>query len=648
MAKKEWHFKGLKMLISASNIGKTFIDKEIIKDFSFSIREGEKIGLIGANGSGKTTLLNIIAGNLSPDSGELYKNKDLNIGYLEQQVEINSEKNLYDECLEVFEPLIELEKKLSLLHENIAIEGEKGDTPKLSLMLDELHNLTEEFEKNDGYAFPSVIKGTLKGLGFSDEELKKKVNLLSGGEKARVMLAKLLLRKPNFILMDEPTNHLDVSAIEWLEGYLSDLKTTMIIISHDRYFLDKIVNKVFLIDNQKLTSYEGNYTIFMEKHKKELEIKKNHYKNFQEEIKRQREIIQRFKKYGGERYNRLAKSREKLIEKMEQPDAPDRENNKVQIRFNPLIQSGHEVYRGTNLTKDFPDKNLFKDLNFIIYRGDKIGLIGPNGVGKTTLFNMILDNDHKYQGEILKGTQIRTAYYRQELVIKDPEKTVIDDLWDDYPKLKESEIRGRLAQFLFYGEDVFKEVGSLSGGEKARLSLLKLMLSGANTLFMDEPTNHLDIDSKEVLESAIQNYEGTVITISHDRYFLNSATNKIFELSKDGIREFQGNYDYYTEKKYLLDRAQEDLEPEITKTEKNKIQKQAIKEKKIAKALAKEIKNIENEISEKELRLNEIDELLSDPKTYEDSDLIKELMKERQDIEISIEALYEEWISKKE
>ncbi len=631
-------------LVSASNISKDFAQKNILSDISFSINEGDKIGLIGLNGSGKTTLLKMILGLIPADNGVIHKNKNLNMGFLEQQVEISSEKNLYDECLEVFENLIETENRINELTKEISKESARGESERLTKLISELEMLNEELANNDGYSYPSLIKGTLKGLGFKDADMEKPLRLLSGGEKARVMLAKLLLRKPNFILMDEPTNHLDVYATEWLENYLKGLRATMILISHDRYFLDKIVNRIFLIDHKKLTAYDGNYTIFMEKHKKDLEIQKTHYENYQDEIKRQKEIIKRFIKYGGERYNRLAKSRQKLIDRMQEVKKPDGENKKAVIRFTPKLTSGHEVYRGTGLKKSFPDKVLFSGIDFIIYRGDKLGLIGPNGVGKTTLFKMILGKDSNFEGEILEGTQVRPAYYEQELNIFDPEKTVIDDLWDAFPKMTESEIRGRLAQFLFFGEDVFKEVGTLSGGEKARLSLLKLMLSGANTLFMDEPTNHLDIDSKEVLENALQNYDGTVITISHDRYFLNAATNKILELSSQGIREFAGNYDYYVEKKSETEFSSEEEYDFETKTERLKKQKKERIKKRAEQEARREKKSLEKEIQDLEERLKEIDTTLSLSKTYEEKNLLDELLEEREALETRIEELYSKWV----
>lgn len=635
------------ILINANGLSKTYVADPIFEDLSFAISEGDKIGLIGLNGSGKTTLFNILSGRLSPDGGEVHIQKDLNIGYLEQQIQIETGNSVFEECLSVFRSLIEMEKTLRMMEEEIASEGEKGESERLNELMQEYADLSEQFSSKNGYGYCSEIKGALKGLGFTEEDFEKPVSILSGGQKSRVMLAKLLLERPQFLLLDEPTNHLDIQAIEWLEKYLKEFNGTMLIISHDRYFLDRIVNRIFLLERKKLFVYQGSYTEFMTKRKKELEIQSKHYENQQEEIKRQQEIIKRFIKYGGERYNRLARSRQKLLDKMELIDKP-MENKKSRFQFEPKITSGRDVFHIEELSKHFPDAPLFDHVNFAVYRGEKIGLIGPNGVGKTTLFNILLGKSQYSSGEIIKGVHVNVAYYEQEMKSLNKDKTILDEIWDDHPKLDQSTLRGYLGRFMFYNDDIFKEIGELSGGERARVSLLKLMLSNANVLMMDEPTNHLDIDSKEVLEDALRDYTGTLFVISHDRYFLNAVTNKILELSPNGITEYLGNYEYYLEKKEALSHEEEEETEEKTKTqrtlEKKRERERQSEEKKERVAL----QNLEREISDIENRLREIDESLCQPDIYENLEQITSLSAERTKLASLLEAKYEEWFEKKE
>lgn len=636
------------LIISASELSKAFTVDNIFESVSFSVSEGDRIGLVGLNGSGKTTLFNILAGELQTDSGSIHYKKELNIGYLKQHVSINSEKTVFEECHEVFNYLIEQEQNLRKLEQSISLEGEKGHSKELEILMDEYAQLSEDFAQNRGYSFMSEIRGTLKGLGFSDEDFEKKISYLSGGEKTRVELAKLLLKRPDLLLMDEPTNHLDIQATEWLEKYLSDYRGTIIIISHDRYFLDKIIDKVFLMENKNLYIYNGNYTTFQNKRKKDLKIQLEHFENQQEEIKRQKEIIKRFIKYGGERYNRLAKSRQKMLDKMDLIDKPENQK-KASINFSPKIKSGRNVFEVSNLSKYFGDTKLFEGINFSIYRGDKIGLIGPNGVGKTTLFNIMLGKREKTSGSITKGIHVNIGFYEQEMTSLNPDKTIFDEIIDDYPKLKVSQIRTYLGSFMFYGDDCFKEIKELSGGEKARISLLKLMLSDANTLFMDEPTNHLDIDSKEVLEDALKDYEGTLFVISHDRYFLNSVVDKIFDMSEIGIQEYFGNYEYYIAKKEAL-LAQETFEDKDIKT-KTEIQNEKRKERQLREEKRKrdnKIKEVELEIHTLESSIKEIDDKLCQPEIYEELTLVKDLNEKRQNSANKLESLYDYWLELKE
>lgn len=552
-------------ILSCNNISKTYIVDTILDGISFNVEEGDKIGVIGLNGSGKTTLFNILAGIISQDSGEIYIQRDLKIGYLKQHTKIESDNTVFEECLEVFKHLIEMEDDLRKLEESISAEAHRGESNTLNRLMEDYAHLSEEFNSLNGYGYKSEIKGVLKGLGFCEDDFEKCVNLLSGGQKSRLSLAKLLLYKPDLLLLDEPTNHLDIEAIGWLEKFLVDYKGSALIISHDRYFLDKVTNRIFLLENLKLNIYNMNYTKFINQRKKDLDILKKQYEDQQKEIKRQEEIIQRFMNYGGSRYIKQAQSRQKLLDKMKVINKQV-ESKKAKIRFEPKIKSGKDVLRVESIKKSFDDLELLKDINFNIYRSERVGLIGANGIGKTTLFKIILGRMEYDDGNIYLGSHVVPGYFDQEMDNLDLNKTVIDEIWDENPTLDHYDIRTVLGQFLFVGDDIFKEISDLSGGERGRLALLKLMLSKSNFLLMDEPTNHLDIDSKEVLEDALLDYDGTVFVISHDRYFLNRVTTKILELTSEGIKEYPGNYDYYLEKKNEIF-YEDDEEDAKTKTQ---------------------------------------------------------------------------------
>ncbi|MCF6465268.1 ABC-F family ATP-binding cassette domain-containing protein [Clostridium sp. Cult2] len=629
------------IVLSCNNISKTYVVDKILDNISFTIEDGDKIGLIGLNGSGKTTLFNILVGEISKDEGDIYVQKDLNIGYLRQHTDINSDKTVFRECLQVFQPLIDMEKNLRELEHQISLESDKGKSENLNKIMIKYSYLLEEFNNQNGYGYKSEIKGVLKGLGFNEEDFDKEINVLSGGQKARLSLAKLLLEKPDLLLLDEPTNHLDLEAINWLESYLLEYKGAALIISHDRYFLDNVVSRIFYLENLKLKSYNTNYSKFMEERKKELELLKKDYENQQKEIKRQEEIIRRFFNYGGQRYIRQAQSRQKLLDKMKTIDRPVG-TKKVKISFEPKIKSGKEVLKVGNVNKSFGEFKLLEDINFAIYRGEKVGLIGPNGIGKTTLFKMILGHIPYESGSITLGHHVHAGYFDQEQSKLNLDKTVIDEIWDENPKFNHYQIRSILSRFLFIGDDIFKEISELSGGERGRLALLKMMLSNANFLLMDEPTNHLDIDSKEVLEDAINNYEGTLLVISHDRYFLNRVTDKILELTKEGISEYLGNYDYYLEKKNeIIIEEDEDFR---TKTQ-IKLERKKEREKiEIEKKRKKEILKLEKTIEKKEKKIEELDNMLCKPELYEEPDKIIQLTKERENIQLDLETLYEKWI----
>jgi len=631
-------------VLSCSNITKSYIVDTILENLSFIVEAGDKIGVIGLNGTGKTTLFNILSGEISQDSGEIYIQRELKIGYLKQHTKIESEKSIFDECLEVFFHLIKMEENIRALEHAISLEGEKGETEQLILLMDQYSHLSERFSSLNGYGYKSEIRGTLKGLGFDDEDLDKKVDILSGGQKSRLSLAKLLLEKPDILLLDEPTNHLDIDAIGWLEKYLKDYNGATMIISHDRYFLDNVVNRIFHIENLNLNIYNTNYTNFMIRRKKEMDIYKKHFEDQQKEIKRQEEIIRKFKSYATERYYGLAKSRQKMLDKMKVMSKPEGDQKKTRIRFEPKIKSGVDVLKVEHIEKSFNDLKLLDDINFNIYRGEKVGLIGANGIGKTTLFKIVLGQLTKDAGNIQIGHHVVSGYFDQEMSTLNLDKTIIDEIWDENPSFDYYQIRTVLSQFMFIGDDIFKEISDLSGGEKGRLSLLKLMLSKANLLLMDEPTNHLDIDSKEVLEEAILDYEGTLFVISHDRYFLNRVTDKILELTQDGIKEYLGNYDYYLEKKNEVFYT-EDEEDGKTKTqmklEKRK-EKEILKEEKDKK---KEIKELERSISEEEINLANIDKDLCDPLIYELPEKIVEFTRKREETQNKLDNLYNLWIS---
>ncbi len=620
--------------LSLKDISKAFIDNTIIKKADFIIEETDKIGLIGVNGAGKTTLFKIILGEISYDTGEIFAKKGLKIGYLEQQLNLPDEGKIYDACLEIFSDLIDLEKNLKILTEEISKNPDSKD------LLENYSKTLEDFNQRGGYSYPSRIRGTLIGLGFSEEDFNKDISKLSGGEKARVSLAKLLLEDADLLLLDEPTNHLDIKAISWLEKYLKDYRGSLIVISHDRYFLNNVVNKIVLLENGFTTTYRGNYDVYVRQRKKDLEIIKKQYEDQQKEIKRQEEIIKRFLNLGRDRFIKQGKSRKKLLDAMVKLPPPVNKK-KGKISFKTEIESGKEVLKIRDLKKTFGSRILFENLSLNIFKKDLIGLIGPNGVGKSTLFKIILNKLPADAGSVELGVNVKIAYFDQEMKNLDMNNTVIDEIWDKYPTLNHFQIRSYLAQFQFVGDDIFKSISELSGGERGRLSLLKIMLSQANFLLLDEPTNHLDIDSKEILEDALKLYEGTVLAISHDRYFLNKMAHKIFVMSQKGIDEYLGNYDYYMEK---IQNTGEEEEEYLSKTEIQKKKKEDQKIRQEKKLLKGKKLKMEEEIKALEKDLSTIDAKLTNNSNYEDYKEILKLTEDRQKIEIKLNNLYEEWI----
>ncbi len=632
------------IILSCNNLTKSFGVESILENISFTVNEGDKIGVIGVNGTGKTTLFKIISGIYGYDSGEIYTSKDCEIGYLEQNTNFYSDNTIFTEVLEVFSDLIKMEEDLRKMECEISDKSSENNSPDLQKLMDNYSHKLELFQNSNGYGYKSEAKGVLKGLGFNDDELEKPIKILSGGEKTRVLLAKLLLKKPTLLLLDEPTNHLDSDALEWLELFLKQYKGTVILISHDRYFLDQSVNRIFEIHNKKLKAYNGNYSYYVEKSAIDKEIERKTYEDQQKEIKKQEESIERLKAYGREKHLKRARSKEKALSKIEVLDRPDGERKRAKIKFIPAVESGNDVLAVRDVEMRFPDKVLFKDLNLDIYRGEKVALIGPNGAGKSTLFKIIMNELQPMEGEVKFGTNVNTAYFHQEQKTLNLDNTVIDEIWDANPHLTQTEVRNMLGAFLFENEDVFKKISSLSGGERARVAILKLILSQSNFLLLDEPTNHLDIDSKEVLEEALVNYTGTIFTISHDRYFLNKVVDKILVLGENGVTEYLGNYDYYIEKKRQLSEMNKEENTETkTKTQLKEEKRKEKEQREIERRSKNKIKKLEDDIEQTEKKIAGLDIMLCQEEIYSNPEKSKEVNLEKSELEDKLASLYEKW-----
>ncbi len=624
------------MILSCSNIKKAFNEKSILNTISFHIEEHEKVALIGNNGAGKTTLFKILAGELLADEGTVVHAKDCSIGYLKQEMDFESGATVYEELLHVFDSVIAMEQKLHEMEEEIA------KTSSLEL-IHAYDLLRTTFENNKGYEYRSLVKGVLKGLGFDESVYDKPLSILSGGQKNRVALGKLLLEEPTLLLLDEPTNHLDIEAIEWLEGFLKTYRGAVMIISHDRYFLDKIVTKVVHIEFGRAFVYTGNYSDYVIKSEKEYEVAVKHFEKQQREIAKQQAVIAKLKQFNREKSIRRARSREKQLEKIELLDVPMVDNKPMQLRLVPRLTSGNDVLTLENLSKSFDNKLLFQNLSFLIKKEDKVALVGPNGVGKTTLFKIIMGQLEASSGSSHLGSNVVIGYYDQEHMNLNPNHTIMSEIQEAFPDLKTSEIRNVLAAFLFTEDDVFKSISNLSGGEKGRVALAKIMLSKANFLILDEPTNHLDILSKEILESAISNYEGTVLYVSHDRYFINQTASKVIEMHTLGATEYLGDYDYYMEKKKEI----APLTSTLSKSSSNSPNKEDWKKQKELQAKIKKCENeltkLENSIEEEEARIVDIDALLCLEEVYTDFTRSKELMQEKENLTASIQENYKNW-----
>ena len=634
------------IVLSCNNLNKSFGIDSVLENVNFTVNECDKVGIIGVNGTGKTTLFKIISGIYGYDSGDIYTSKDCEIGYLEQNTNFHSENTILEEVLEVFKYVIDMEKYLRDLEHKISEESSNINSIALEKLMNEYSNKLEEFSDMNGYGYKSEAKGVLKGLGFSDEDMNKPISILSGGEKTRVLLGKLLLKKPTLLLLDEPTNHLDSEAIEWLEIFLKQYKGTIILISHDRYFLDQVVNRIFEIHNKKLKTYKGNYSDFIKASaiEKELELKK--FEDQQKDLKKQEESIERLKAFGREKHLKRARSKEKALAKIDVLDKPEAYRKKARIEFNPSVTSGNDVLQLRDISMGYGERILFKDLNLDIYRGEKVALIGANGIGKSTLFKIIMNEIAPLSGNIKFGTNVNVSYFHQEQKTLTLDNTIIDEIWEDNKHLTQTDLRSMLGAFLFEGEEVFKKISTLSGGERARVAILKLILSNANLLLLDEPTNHLDIDSKEVLEEALSGYTGTIFTISHDRYFLNTVVDKVLVLDENGITEYLGNYDYYIEKKKQVQEMNNvEVIEEKTKTQLKEEKKKEREQREAEKKNRVKRQNIEKEIEETEAKIEEMDILLCQEEVYSNPEKSKDVSQQKSSLEEKLSALYEEWES---
>ena len=651
------------MILSCSNLSKSFGTEEILKHVSFHIEEREKAAIVGINGAGKSTLLKIIVGELAADEGSVTLSRGKTIGYLAQHQEIRSDATIYDELLEIKRPILEMEQKIRDLERQMrSASGEQLDG-----LLESYSRLNHEFELANGYAWQSEITGVLKGLGFAEEEFGKPVRELSGGQKTRVSLGKLLLTRPDLILLDEPTNHLDMESIAWLETYLTNYPGAVIIVAHDRYFLDRIASKIIELDNGCATVFSGNYSAYAEKKAQLRAGILKAYLNQQQAIRHQEEVIAKLRSFNREKSIRRAESREKMLSKMEVLEKPVELNDAMSITLEPSVTSGNDVLSVRDLAKSFDGVPLFSGLNFDIRRGERIAIIGSNGTGKTTILKIINGLLSPDAGEVRLGSRVHIGYYDQEQQVLDMDKTLFDELQDTYPDMNNTQIRNVLAAFLFTGDDVFKRIRDLSGGERGRVSLARLMLSEANFLILDEPTNHLDITSKEILENALRNYTGTVLYVSHDRYFINRTATRILDLKMGTLINYIGNYDYYLEKRPELEpvytahaplartagtlpapgraaAAPAEEAPQAASCAAGSWKEQKEEQARLRKK-QNELKRVEEEIHRLETRDQEIDRLLCEESVFSDVPKLMELNSEKESIAASLEDLYEKWES---
>ena len=636
------------MILSCQNISKAFGTECIVTQASFHIEDHEKAAIVGINGAGKTTLLRMIVGELEPDSGVVALAKGKTFGYLEQHQDIHGDQTIYEELLSVKEDVLRMEQRMrEMEHEMKHLSGDA-----LQNLMEQYNRISTEFEHQNGYALQSELVGVLKGLGFTEDEFQKKIATLSGGQKTRVALGRLLLSSPDLLLLDEPINHLDLNSIAWLENYLINYRGAVLIVAHDRYFLNRVVTKIIELDNGRVMTFSGNYSAYAEKKAQLREAAWRAYVNQQQEIRHQEAVIAKLKSFNREKSIKRAESREKMLDKMDVLEKPTEVRSDMRIRLEPRITSGNDVLTVEHLSKAFPGQTLFQDLNFEIKRGERVAIIGNNGTGKTTILKILNEVIRPDAGSFTLGSRVQIGYYDQEHQVLHMEKTIFQEISDAYPYLTNTEIRNVLAAFLFTNDDVFQPIHTLSGGERGRISLAKLMLSNANFLILDEPTNHLDIVSKEILENALKDYTGTVLYVSHDRYFINQTATRILELTGQTLVNYIGNYDYYLEKKEELTRiyapAADAAAPEETaapsEASSTKLDWKAQKEEQARlRKKENELKKTEKRIEELETRDSEIDEEMSKPEVATNVAECVKLSKEKAEIAAELEELYEKW-----
>ncbi len=629
------------ILLTLQNVTKSFAMNTVLKDINLTLQAGSRMGLVGVNGCGKSTLFKLISGAMEPDEGTISLSKGARVGVLTQDADIQSDLTIQQELERVFEPVREMERKLRQMEAEMA---EKHDDPAAFDQLSHAYSrLMDRFEDAGGYEWPSRIQGVLAGLGFARGREQQPANLLSGGEKTRLCLARLLLTQPELLMLDEPTNHLDLQSVEWLEDTLKKYRGTVLVISHDRYFLNAVCDCMAEISMRRLTQYEGNYDRFAVQRQANLERQLKEYKMQQAEIVRQEAIIARYRMYNREKSIRAAESREKRLERMEKLEKPVSEQ-KVRFSFEARRRSGDDVLIAKELSKGFDGRTLFEHFNLHLRAGDRVAVIGANGVGKTTLLKLITGQLPPDSGTVVYGSNVDVGYYDQQQSGLHPEKDVLNELWDDFPRLEIDRVRGVLALFLLTGDDVFQPISTLSGGEKGRVALAKLMLRKDNLLLLDEPTNHLDMDSREVLEDALEDFDGTLLTVSHDRYFINRVANRVVEMRPDGVTEYLGNYDDYVEKKRLeADGALAEAEGGKTRTQLDKEKRRERLKQESAKTLKLKLKQAEQAIADAEERIAQLEARMADPETYKSPDAAQKLAQEHRDAQEALDALYSDW-----
>lgn len=627
------------IILAVNNINISFGIDKILDNVSLNLQQGEKAALVGVNGAGKSTLFKIICGCLQPDSGEIYLSKGLKLGILDQNTGLDSTNTIWDELVSTYSHLIKMEERLKILEKQISTESKSSE---LESLMKEYDRLQEKFSRDGGYEYNSRVKGILRGLGFNDNQFSLGINTLSGGQKTRLALAKLLLEEPDILMLDEPTNHLDIEALEWLEDFLKSYKKSVFIISHDRYFLDSVTTKTIELENYQCRTYIGSYSQYASQKAIDREIQQKHYEQQQKEISRMEAFIEQQRRWNREKNIVAAESRQKAIDRLEKLDAPKKLPDKIKIKFQSTLTSGNDVLDVDTLSKEFPGKPLFKDISFEMKRNENIFLLGPNGCGKSTLLKILAGRLPQTSGYFEYGHKVLLGYYDQELEDLDEEKTVLEEVWDTNESLTHTQIRNALAQFLFTGEDIYKPVKILSGGEKSRVALAKLMLSGSNFLLLDEPTNHLDINSREALEEALLNFDGTILAVSHDRYFIRKLATRIIEMSSCSLYDYKGDYAYYLDRRNsskAADTSGSEVVMTASKLERLESKEDKARQRRLERLLAQ----AEIEIAETEARLKEIEDEMSSEKTQSDHLTLTALLDEQVTLKSRLDELYNSW-----